>query len=267
LNNNVDNADFAIFLDSGGFLRGIGAQNELQTEYLLKGLSQLGYTTLNIGTRDLSSGGEYLTQIERKYPLHFLSANIFYKESGKLYADPYTIIKIKKQQNSRKPPFSTLRVGILGACDARPALFATSRQEPMLESREPLPEIKKHLDIVKRKSDLVVLLYYGRYSNLENILQQTEGIDVVLFGLEYYRVNSDELFHGAVVVSTPSQGKYLSAVKLELDNQKNITDHKMTRTALTESIEDDQKYAQLVAEFKTAEKKLLEESRAEQTQN
>jgi 2',3'-cyclic-nucleotide 2'-phosphodiesterase (5'-nucleotidase family) len=233
----------------------------------MKGLSQLGYTTLNIGSRDLSSGGEYLTQIERKYPLHFLSANIFYKESGKLYADPYTIIKIKKQKNSRKSPFSTIRVGVLGACDARPALFATSREEPMLESREPLPEIKKNLDIVKKKSDLVVLLYYGRYSNLENILQQTDGIDVVLFGLEYYRINSDELLNGAIVVSTPSQGKYLSVLKLELDKEQNITSHKVTRTALTESIEDDQKYAQLVAEFKAAEKKLLEEERAKQAQN
>jgi len=62
--------------------------------------------------------------------------------------------------------------------------------------------------------------------------------------------------YNAIVVTTPSMGKYGGILTLELDKNKKIVSHSTQQIPLKEDMKDDPEIVKLVEEFEQAEKKL-----------
>lgn len=253
LNQMIDSTDFALIADAGGFAKGYGRPAQLQTEFLLKGMSLLNYDCVNLATKDFSEGGEFLQIMGKKYNIDFLSANVIFTENNSAFAEPYLIKKISARNTNSLPPFRKLTVGLLGLCDERDQLLHRSSQEAPLKSTDPVEAAKKVLPSLAKSADLVVLLFNGRYNTLEAILANVSGVDIVILGGEYYRA---EHYRGSdvLVAGTPSLGKYFSMLTVELDGSKKIIASQKQSIPLDETIEDDEKLAQLVADFNDANK-------------
>ncbi len=236
-------------------MRGMGERSLLLSDYLLKGMKWMGYSAVNVSARDLNNGGDYIKETQKKLNLDFVSANIVYKESGKPFAKPYVIETIKAFSKNKKLPFKKLRVGMVGLTDAGTQLFSSRIEEPMLESLDPVPVAASVVPEMRKKADLIILLYYGRFQNLLNVLEQAPDIDIVVLGQEYYRTASYRE-KKPVIVGVSSMGKYCGILSIDLDENLNIVDHKKENIALSKDIQDDPMFAELVKEYKAAEREL-----------
>ena len=238
-------------VDAGGFAKGYGPTAKIQTQFVVKGLKKLGYDAINLSYKDFYLGSAYLKEIEKKQDVKFISGNIFY-EDGNAFAMPYVIKELTPVGNA-KLPFKKIKVGILGLGDEREQLLRRKSDEPQLKSTNSVEAAQKIVPKLRKKTDLVILLYNGKFRNLEALLNNVKGIDVVVMGGEYYSVRrfGDG---GYLVVSSPSLGKYGNYLSLTLDSNKKIIAHRERSVALDEKIKEDAAFVKLVKEFEEARK-------------
>lgn len=222
----------------------------------------LGYSAFNIAIRDLSSGSQFLTDLRPKYHPEFLSANIFYKGSEKHYFRPFVIKEIYARGSDRKLAYKKISIGLIGLCDESSTLIPRSGEESVLESKSPLAVAKALVPEVRKKSDLVVILFSGRMPALQEILEQVTGIDVVILGNSGFLSTQIQGRQNTVIVTTPTMGKYAGTLILELDNAKKIVSSQKLQHALSEDIKDDPTLSSVVKECEAASDKLETSIRA-----
>ena len=264
LQETISQSDFSLILDAGGFSSGLGDESKLKTKYLFQGLEWLGYSVINLGVRDLMNGGESIKELQKAYDIKLLSSNIYYKDLKKQFIHSSTIEKIKT--TTKSSPFTQLKIGILGLCDDREVLFSTKIQEEQLESRLPLEIAQKEISKLEKNSDLVILLYHGKYSIVEKIVKEVQGIDIVIMGGEYYRAEGSKI-QNPIIVSTPNMGKYLGSLKLELDKNKQIISHVKSKTPLKEDVQEIDKYLKLAEEFEEKSRAIRQAKYSHRTTN
>jgi 2',3'-cyclic-nucleotide 2'-phosphodiesterase (5'-nucleotidase family) len=241
-----------LIVDAGGFSRGKGEISVLKADYLVKGLTWLGYDAVNIGTKDLYNGSDFIRVLDKTYPIPFLSANIVYAGTeAPLIETPYKILTLKSNRSSS--PFSELRVGLVGLCEPRSNLVPTLEEGPALKSLPPLDIARTLIPDLKSQVDLVVVLYHGRFTYINEILLNVPGIDVMVMGGEYYKARSlQDPPNDVVVGASVSLGKYASMLVLTLDKDMNILSHQSKQIALSENVKSNQRYLQLVTDYETA---------------
>ncbi len=256
LKQNIPETDFDLIVDAGGFSRGKGEISVLKADYLIKGLTWLGYDAINVGIKDLYNGSDFIQVLEQKYPVPFVSANIVYAGSEKPFIEtPYQILTLKSNRPSS--PFSELRVGLVGLCEPRSNLVPTPEQGQALKSLPPLKIAQTLIPELKSQVDLVVVLYHGRFTYINEVLLNVPGIDVMVMGGEYYKARSlQDPPNDVVVGASVSLGKYASMLVLTLDNDKNILSHQSKQVALSEKVKSEQRYLQLVTDYETAARTL-----------
>ena len=129
----LSNADFRLIVDAGAFSRGVGEIGRIRSEYMAMGMEMLGYDVVNLSARDVNNGGEFIKNLANRHKVQFISANIHYKDSGKLFVEPYTIVTLKRIKNN-SGGLKKIKVGVIGLCEERPTLFSKAMEEQMLES-------------------------------------------------------------------------------------------------------------------------------------
>jgi len=218
-------------------------------------MTWLGYSAINLAVRDFNSGGKFVSHLQETYQPKFVSTNIFYKDSDKRFSQPYVLKELEAKEKSKKIAFRKLKVGIIGLCDERATLFSNRLEESALESKAPLQVAKDWVPEVRKKVDLLVLLFSGTVDNLQAIIDQVPGIDVAILGGEAYISNQIRGRQNTVIVTTPSMGKYAGVLTLELDSSKKIVSSKKDQFPLDEQIPDDPRFAELAKEYDLAASK------------
>jgi len=254
------NADLRLIVDAGAFSRGIGEIGKLRSEYMVKAMAMLGYDVVNLSARDLSNGGEFIKNLAKNSHIKFISANIYYKDSGKLFTKPYVIVKLKRQ-GKHSGEWKELKVGIIGLCEERATLFNDSIHEKMLQSRNPIVAAKVYVPKLHKKSDLVLLLAHMKYNVLQQVLSEVQGIDIVAFGGGYYRKPATSEQEGPIIVKTQNLGKYVGQLMLKIGNHKKIISHTASTIALDEKIADHPELAKLVQEAEAKEREYRQRKR------
>jgi 2',3'-cyclic-nucleotide 2'-phosphodiesterase (5'-nucleotidase family) len=246
-------ADFALVVDAGGFSRGSDDNSQLQNEYLITALTWLKFDAINFGYKEFQLKPSFAKKLEQNLQPPFVSANVVLAGSQKTFLQPYLIKEISAQKSERKPAFNKIRVAILGLCDNKLSpLFITRPGEPQLTYLPPIPVAQELVLKLRKKADVVVLLYFGKNDELNNLLQAVPGIDVAILGGEYYMLSSKPADKGRLVFTTPLQGKYVGVVTLQLDKNKQIISSSNKQIPLNEEVAEDPKFAQLVKDFDQA---------------
>ncbi len=211
----------------------------------------LNYDCINLAIKDFANGGEFIKRAAKEYNANFISANAVYSEDKKPFVEPYIIKKISTQSSEIVPPFDKLTVGFFGLCDEKDPLLHRNSTETALKSLNPVEIAQDIVPNLEKKVDLVVLVFNGRFKSLEAVLDNVDGIDIVIMGGEYFRA---EQYTGkdVVITSTPSLGKYFGVLSVELDKDKRIVASNKRRIPLDKQIKDDPKLLKLVDQFETA---------------
>ena len=251
IKNFSDSADFTLQVDAGGFSKGYGPAAQIQTEYLVRGLLDIGYDAINLSPKDFYKGGSFLKGLEEEYKFSFLAGGIYYT-NGKSFSAP-SFLKTIEASGAENPPFDKLKIGLIGLCDQQDKLLRGAVDETQVKSIDPVQAAKEIIPELRKKSDLVVLIYHGKYKRLEVIIKENKGIDVVILGGEYYSARS-VVGSDAIIVSTPSLGKHLSSLTLTIDSNKKILSHQIRSIALDSSVKEDAKLIKLVQDFEEAKK-------------
>jgi len=249
----MPNSDFNLVVDAGGFSRGSDDASQLQNEYLLKAMMKLQYDAINMGAKEFQLKPSFIKKLSETMKLPLLSANVQMVGPAKAVWQPYLIKEINAQTSTRKIPIKKLKVAVLGLCDNKLSpLFIQRPDEPRMEYQEPIPIAQDLVPKLRQKAAVVILLYFGKQSELVKLMQNVPGIDVAVLGGEYYLASSGNSDKGTLMVTSTSQGKYADILTLQIGKDKRIAGSTSKHIALSESIAEDPKLGQLVKEFDKA---------------
>ena len=216
-------------------------------------MSEMGCHIFNLCQRDFANGGEILLKMAKEHDIKFVASNTFYQDGDKHFTDPWQIVKVKPVKG-KSSAVDEITVGVVGFCDQQNLLFARRLKEPLLYSKDPVAVAEKLVPDLRKKVDLVVMLYHGSYKTVKSILEKVKGIDVVIVGGQYYMINEHENLN-AVVASTSSMGKYCGILTLTLDGNYKIVGQDKQSLQLDENVPDDPDMLKLLNEFDEAEAK------------
>jgi 2',3'-cyclic-nucleotide 2'-phosphodiesterase/3'-nucleotidase len=201
-------------------------------------------------------GGEFIKTMADTFPVHFISANIFFKNRDERFLEPFVILDVKANENSSRLPYKKIKMGIIGLTEPQDNMFSPRYEEDMLMAKEPVKVLRKTLPEVRKKADLVLLLYHGKYSFVHEISKTFPEIDIILMGGEYFKAISTRPDTSTIINASVSLGKYTNFVTLVLDRQKNILRHSKTKIPLKEDIQDDPKYIRLNEDYEKAAREM-----------
>ncbi len=200
---------------------------------LLQGMSMQHYDAINLGEKDLQYGIDYLEDKRRKFDLPFVSANIYRKDTGKLFVESFVIRQI-----------GDIKVGVFGVSGT----FITSKVKENFEIADPTETAKKMVARLKGECDVVVALAHLGLANAKQLAADVPGIDFGVSGHRWDVSRKPELVGATVVMQPGSKGKYLGHIDFDVvDGQVNLVQGKAV--SLSAHIKDDKRLAELVAEF------------------
>ncbi len=214
-------------------------------------MSWLDYTALNLGYREWGNPATVLQGLEKEFNLPFICANVSYKDSVAAPFKPYVVREIEARPGRGKLPYNKLAIAMVGLTDNLLAqLFVNRPGEQELLYRDPVEAAKAIMPDLRKKSDLVILLYYGKYQKLTALLEAVPGFDVAVFGGEHYLVASQKNPNNPVrIVSTPSMGKYAGVLTLQLDKKRKIVSSSDRQVPLKEDMNEVARFNELAAEY------------------
>jgi 5'-nucleotidase len=134
----------------------------------VEAMNLMRYDAMTLGSGDLALGFKTLKQRQAEARFKFLSANVYVKETGQLFASAYMTHEV----NGLRVAF----VGLTDKGDAKvpPELKVT---DPVSATMQLLPELRKSVDFV------VLLSHAGRPVD-QRIAAQVAGIDWIIAGGE-----------------------------------------------------------------------------------
>ena len=181
---------------------------QLQTETLIEGMNRLGCVAANVTERELAVGVEEFQKLAAAAQFALISANIVYQSDGSTVFPP--VVQRSFQWRGSKP----LRVGILGLTRENPGFLGRTSDGRRVILDSPVRAAARHVPALRESADVVILLANLPPSQVDRILSQVRGIDLVLAGSSA-RISSD--------VGTPplptvvyggDQGKRVGEVRL-----------------------------------------------------
>ncbi|MBK8813136.1 MAG: bifunctional metallophosphatase/5'-nucleotidase [Acidobacteria bacterium] len=216
-----------LYFDAGDFFTGPYISSLTKGEAVIDAMNYLGIDAACVGNHEFDHGWQNARlQFEKaKFPI--LNGNIFIKGTEQLHwNNPYIV----KEVNG-------VRIGIIGL-HGRFAFYDTTSDEMIqgIEARDEEVYLKKYIDELKPKTDLIVLLIHqgipGRQStsgavdvarNLQKDIELAErvpGLDLMVTGHAHTGTPKPLISNGTIIVSTDAYTIELGKLELTYDVKK-----------------------------------------------
>ena len=226
----IRKAEKLVYLfDAGDMFTGT-LSNRTQGELLMEMMITMGYDAMAIGNHEFDYGWRNFRKQMQRVPFPVLGANIFYKDSGIPFAQPYAVIE--------KQGFRIGVVGVIGI-DARSVVIASNVDS--LDFRDPVNIVRKYVEELKDQVDLVVILtHQGKTGPMQTdqeahpeiwrdfeediaLSGAVSGIDVHFAG-HAHRGIEEPYIHPetrTIIMQTYGHGTRLGYLKLKVDTENN----------------------------------------------
>ncbi|QXD25846.1 bifunctional metallophosphatase/5'-nucleotidase [Opitutia bacterium ISCC 51] len=233
--NNIREEEELVFLfDSGDIFTGI-LSKLTEGAVPMEMMITMGYDAMAIGNHEFEYGWESFAEQKNRLPFPVLGANMFYADTGRRYAQPYTIVE--------RDGFRIGVVGIMGQ-DAGTAIIPS--HVAGVDVRDPIPVVQAWVDELRPQVDIVLALtHQGKTAPMQTddeahpeihrgieadyrMAGAVKGIDV-LFGGHADAGTEEAVVHkktGTLIMQTYGQGTRLGQLKLSFDTEfKEIVSH------------------------------------------
>ncbi len=185
-------------------------EGDLKTRALLEGMAKLGYRAVGVGERDLFSGYDEFVRRTKGLPLKFVSTNIVRQDTRDPVFDPYVVIEAKGA--SGKP----VRVGVLAVVRYNPMFVKAGPGGANLAIAAPADALRKYVDDLRKKSDVVVLLAALGKDDAHRLAQDVPGIDIILGSYGGIYSTQEEAEGATRIFYAGDQGRRIGECRLYL---------------------------------------------------
>lgn len=251
--------DNVLLLDSGGaFLPGnrvaIIEKAELVDKISLEAMKEMGYAAMVPGPNELSLGPEFLkdTASDIRFPL--VTSNLLYRDSRLPFGKKYIIKRV-----------GGLRMAILGIVPLD--LFDRVKgKESLLHTLEiisPNKALKDLLPVVRDKADLVILLSQCNFEDTAILADGAGGIDIAICHRSGMLKSPLKDIRTPILTYT-ELGRQLGFLKLKIDDLGQVELGVNKKITLSDSIEDDERIAIMLAGFEVDVKRMSHEAMSQE---
>jgi 2',3'-cyclic-nucleotide 2'-phosphodiesterase/3'-nucleotidase len=168
-------------------------------------LNKLEYDVWCLGNHDFDKGSHNALGLVNLGNFPAIMSNVIQKQNGKLVLpQPYTIIEK-----------GGLKIGIIAVMEENFLEEVYKKNVEDLEVLPIVPTLNAYLPIIKKQTDIVVVVVHSKYDEAELVAQSVSGIDVLLVASESGRF---EKINGALVASTFGRQKTLGYLKLDISD-------------------------------------------------
>ena len=215
-----------VFLfDAGDIFTGVLAKLT-RGEVSFELMNTMGYDAVTIGNHEFEYGWQVLARQKHRVPFPVLGANLFYKDTGIHFAQPYSIIER-----------AGIRIGVIGILGQDAATALNPPNIAGLEVRDPKLIVPEYVKLLRPDVDLVVLLtHQGKTAPMQTddeahpeikrdigadieLAGIVDGIDVLLGG--HADAGTEEPIiqpqTGTLIMQTYGQGFHLGFLQLQVD--------------------------------------------------
>ncbi len=207
--------DHVLFIDTGDIMTGTLA-TELEYKgvtggFMIEFLNRLHCDIWCFGNHEFDLGLENALGLSRLAEFPTVMANIVYKKTGKPIP-----VKSSHIFNAGK-----IRVGVTAVMQEA---FLVEVMRERIEDLDVLPVVatlRSKIQEMDRTTDLIVVIYHGRFHDAVKIAANVQGIDILLVASEEGRF---EIIDGTLVQSTFGHQKSLGYLKVEVGNDR-VRDH------------------------------------------
>ncbi len=239
-----------MIVDAGGFNAGAGTLNKFKAEFLLKGLTKMGYQAINVAQRDLAHGAVPLLEQAKKEGVPIVSANAFGQDGRRLFP-AYRLVQLTGGTDKHA---QRVTIGVIGA---GPPYEMTWQPPPGMEKarfQDPVPEVEKAVAALRRQCDLIVLLSFMTWDEAHELVEKVGGVHVVVVGNSGYQKQTPALENGVLFLPGGRQGKLARLVTVQV-GENGVSSFTAKEQSLDDSFPDD---PDMVALLKEHEQRLEE---------
>lgn len=122
--------------------------------------------------------------------------------------------------------------------------------DPKLVTTNPYKAARKMVEELKDKCDVIVAIAHMNSAQINKLLDQVKGIDLVVGGHDYMRRANSANPDNVMVVQTGSRGQYLGDIKLNIDETKKVVSNDGRIMTLGKDIKDDPELTKIIQEYK-----------------
>lgn len=257
-----------IYVDAGDFFAGPYVSSLTKGEAVIDAMNHLGLDAVCVGNHEFDYGWQNALEQFQKAKFPLLNGNIFLKGTDKLHWNkPYIIKNV-----------GGVRIGIIGL-HGKFAFYDTTADEMIrgVEVRDEEAYLRKYIDELKGKTDLVVLLIHtgipgtqsstgtkdvarDHKSDIE-LAQRVPGVDVMVTGHPHSGTPEPLLSNGTIIVSTDAYTIELGKLEITYDKTKDkITQYKNHYGYLfDDEVEDDPAMLSVIKKWNDRLKTITEE--------
>jgi 2',3'-cyclic-nucleotide 2'-phosphodiesterase (5'-nucleotidase family) len=189
---------------------------------IVEAMNLLGYDAMTIGDQDLRLGIETLRKRMSEANFPFLSANVVVVETGKLLAQPYTIVELGRR-----------KVGIIGLTSSE-----AGREE--IEFLEPIETARRYVAALSKETNFIIVLSHLGEDMDKKLAAEVSGIDLIVGG---HSKKTSVLQHGktgAIIARAGHYGKWIGVIRLHINSYGEVTDYEGKAVLLTPDFPDDE---------------------------
>ncbi len=203
--------DHVFFIDTGDIMTGtLAAELEYKGViggFMIEFLNRLNCDIWCFGNHEFDLGLDNALGLSRLAEFPTLMANIVYKKTGKP-------IPVKATHIFRA---GELKVGVMAVMQEA---FIVEVLKERIEDLDVLPvasTLRSKIPDLDKKTDLIVILYHGRFPDAIKIAENVRGIDILLVASDDGRF---EVINGTLIQSTFGHQKSLGYLKVEVKNDR-----------------------------------------------
>jgi 5'-nucleotidase/UDP-sugar diphosphatase len=203
--------EHVFYIDTGDIMTGTLA-TELEYKgvtggYMIEFLNRLKCDIWCFGNHEFDLGLENALGLSRLAEFPTIMANIVYKKTGKR-------IPVKSSHTFH---VKKLRVGVMAVMQEA---FVVEVLKERIEELDVLPVVstlRSEIPELDNKTDLIVVIYHGRFPDAVKIAENVQGIDIILVASEDGRF---KVVNGTLVQSTFGHQKSLGYLKVEVEKDR-----------------------------------------------
>jgi 2',3'-cyclic-nucleotide 2'-phosphodiesterase (5'-nucleotidase family) len=199
--------DNVFYIDTGDIMTGTLATELVHKDVIgglmIEFLNHLECDAWCFGNHEFDLGLENALGLAGLANFPTLMSNIVYKDSGeRIPVEPYHI-------SSR----GELKVGFVAVMSERFLVEVLKERIESLDVLQVVPTLRTMVRELDKKTDLIVVMFHGKYHEAMDVAQNVSGIDVVLVASEEGRI---EKVNGVLVQSTMGHQRSLGYLKVDV---------------------------------------------------
>ncbi|MCI5207967.1 MAG: hypothetical protein D3910_04070 [Candidatus Electrothrix sp. ATG2] len=219
-----------LFVDSGSLLfqrKTISAKKELaekiKANAIIASMQAMNCRAIGIGAHDLSSGIDFLKELQERHKTVWLSMNLVDPEKKQPIFTPYLITEV-----------GDLKIALLGLTDDQ----GTHNEEGKKKEYTVLPwqdTLSKMVSKVGKKVDMTILLSSYSYQTNKEIAESVDGLHLILESGHAAPTTAPYQVQDTLIAQTGTRGKYLGMMRIDWNAAGQWTDKPFHRIQLEEN--------------------------------